>query len=342
MIEFRKGNMFEDSAEAIVNTVNCVGVMGRGVALQFKHRFPENFKAYAGACKKGEVVPGKLFVFDTGSLIGFRWLLNFPTKRHWRGASRIEDISAGLDDLVLVVKNRDIKSVVMPPLGCGLGGLNWVVVKSLIESKLSVLPNVTFIVHEPDSTAAELVKNRKVPKMTTGRASLVLLAKGYLDGLLEPFVSLLELHKLMYFMIQLGETWNLKYKKAYYGPYSENLGHVLNDIEGHLFVGYRNDGDKPWEELSLVPGAVKDAENWMRDHPTTADRISRVLKLVEGFETTEGMELLSSVHWVCVKEGAVELGRIISAVRGWNARKARFSPRQIEVAYNRLKTEFLI
>lgn len=182
--------------------------------------------------------------------------------------------------------------------------------------------------------------NKKVPKMTTGRAALVLLAKGYLDALLEPFVSLLEMHKLMYFMVQFGEPLNLRYKAAFYGPYSENLGHVFNDIEGHLFVGYRNNGDKPWEELSLVPGAIEDASRWMAGYPETMDRINRVLKLVEGFETSDGMELLSSVHWVCSHGTRLELHQIVDKVHAWNPRKARFTARQIEVAYSRLKTAF--
>lgn len=331
--------MFDDEAEAFVNTVNCVGVMGRGVALQFKQRFPENFKEYAKACKLGMVVPGRMFVYDSAQMLGPRWIINFPTKRHWRGASRIEDIVSGLDDFVGQIVRLKVKSVVLPPLGCGLGGLDWQVVKPLIAKKLSALPDVRFIVHEPDSTAATYVHNVKVPKMTPGRAALVMLASGYLAALLEPFVSLLEMHKLMYFLQEAGEPLRLRYVKGPYGPYAENLGHVFLDVEGHLFSGYENDGDKPWDELSLVPGAHAEAEQFLRSHPQTHGRIARVLQLADGFETTEGMELLGSVHWVCTREGAASKESAVKLVHSWNLRKSSFTARQVGLAYAQLQRQ---
>lgn len=149
MITYKTGDIFREDVDAIVNTVNCVGVMGRGIALQFKKRFPENFKVYESACKHKEVVPGKMFVHETGSLIGPKYIINFPTKRHWREASRMEDIESGLQDLVTVIANLDIKSIALPPLGCGLGGLDWSNVKGCIESALSQLSEVNVIVFEP-------------------------------------------------------------------------------------------------------------------------------------------------------------------------------------------------
>jgi len=336
MIEYRTGNMFDDEAEALVNTVNCVGVMGRGIALQFKQRFPENFKEYAKACKLGSIVPGRMFVYDSAQMFGPRWIFNFPTKRHWRGASRMEDIEAGLDDFVKQIAERGVKSVVIPPLGCGLGGLDWREVRPLIAKKLESLPDVRFIVHEPDPSAAESVHNVKVPKMTPGRAALVMLARGYLEALLEPFVSLLEMHKLMYFLQEAGEPLSLRYVKGHYGPYAENLGHVFQDVEGHLFSGYVNNGDKPWEELSLVPGACAEAERYILSRPETSERIGRVLQLADGFETTEGMELLGSVHWVCTREGADSIDAVVKHVHSWNPHKQSFTVRQIGLAYDRL------
>src|SRR5207249_10152861 len=125
MIEFRSGDILKSEAEALVNTVNCVGVMGRGIALQFKNAFPENFKAYAAACKRGEMQPGRMFVFETGQLTPPRYIINFPTKRHWRGKSRIEDIDAGLKAPVAEIRARRLRSIALPPLGSGLGGLDW-------------------------------------------------------------------------------------------------------------------------------------------------------------------------------------------------------------------------
>lgn len=137
MINFRQGDILADEAEALVNTVNCVGVMGRGVALQFKNRYPENFKAYAAACAANRVVPGKMFVFATGKLVNPRFIINFPTKRHWRGKSHISDIRGGLADLVMAVRENDIHSLAVPPLGCGLGGLEWTTVKKRLYSNSS-------------------------------------------------------------------------------------------------------------------------------------------------------------------------------------------------------------
>lgn len=149
MTRFIQGDLLRAEAEALVNAVNCVGVMGRGLALQFKNAFPANFKAYEAACRRDEVRPGRMFVFDTGSLIGPRYVVNFPTKRHWRDMSRIEDIQAGLEALVEVVRSWSIRSIAIPPLGCGLGGLDWVEVRPLIERHLASLPEVDVQIFEP-------------------------------------------------------------------------------------------------------------------------------------------------------------------------------------------------
>ena len=129
MIEYTTGDILRSDAEALVNTVNCVGVMGRGIALQFKNLFPANFKAYAAACKRQEVRPGRMFVFDIGQLTLPRYIINFPTKRHWRGKSRMEDIESGLAALVETIRERGIRSIAVPPLGSGLGGLDWVEIR---------------------------------------------------------------------------------------------------------------------------------------------------------------------------------------------------------------------
>src|SRR5690606_12589675 len=128
----RTGDILAADAEAIVNTVNCVGIMGRGIALQFKNAFPKNFKAYEAACARGEVQPGKMFVFETRTLTNPKFIINFPTKRHWRGKSRIEDIDSGLKALAEEIRTRGIRSIAIPPLGSGLGGLNWADVRPRI------------------------------------------------------------------------------------------------------------------------------------------------------------------------------------------------------------------
>ena len=336
MITYKVGDIFKEEADAIVNTVNCVGVMGRGIALQFKKRFPENFKIYEAACKHKEVVPGKMFVHETGSLIGPKYVINFPTKRHWRGASRMEDIESGLENLVAIITKLNIKSIALPPLGCGLGELNWNEVRARIENTLSTLPDVEIIVFEPKGApeAEKMVKNRKVPNMTPGRAALVELMHRYLAGLLDPFVSLLEVHKLMYFLQESGEPLRLKYQKNIYGPYAENLRHVLNAVEGHLLSGYADGGDRPDKELTLVPGAYEDASRFIQEHPETKQHFNKVSKLIEGFESPFGMELLSTVHWVATKENATTKKQVVSQVHQWSDRKKQFTPRQIELAFD--------
>lgn len=150
MISYTSGDILKADAEALVNTVNCVGVMGRGIALQFKNAFPENFGVYARACQKKEVLPGKMFVYRTGTLTTPYFIINFPTKRHWRGKSRLEDIDSGLQDLVDVIRHYGIRSIAIPPLGSGLGGLDWSVVRSRIEAALAPLADVSIIIYEPN------------------------------------------------------------------------------------------------------------------------------------------------------------------------------------------------
>jgi O-acetyl-ADP-ribose deacetylase (regulator of RNase III) len=337
MLSFITGNIFSSNAQAIVNTVNCVGVMGRGIALQFKRAYPDNFTAYAKACKSGEVVPGKMFVHQTNSLMNPQYIINFPTKRHWRGASRIDDIILGLEDIKQVIKENEIMSIAIPPLGAGLGGLDWQLVKSEIIKTLADV-DIEITVYEPSFTpdSSSVIKNIKVPNMTVGRAALIGLSRRYLDGLLDPMISLLEIHKLMYFLQVSGEPLKLAYVKAPFGPYAENLRHVLNVIEGHFISGYIDGGDAPDKTIELEPRAVNDAEIYLAKYNSTCERMKRVTDLVQGFETPFGLELLSTVHWVVTRQKANSLSSVIRHTYEWNERKQQFSKKQIEIAVNRL------
>lgn len=341
MIEFKVGNIIAEDAEALVNTVNCVGVMGRGIALQFKNAFPGNFKEYERACHQEEVRPGRMFVHITRQLSNPRYIINFPTKRHWRGKSRIEDIEAGLAALIHEIKTRNIRSIAIPPLGSGLGGLSWSEVRPRIERALRVVPNVRVVIFEPNQTldVSKTVMLKDVPEMTPGRAALVGLVKRYIAALLDPILMLLEVHKLMYFMQEAGEDLRLKYAKALYGPYAENLRFLLQKIEGHFTSGYADGGDAPEKQIELVPGAAEDAERILKSQPETRERFERVAKLVEGFETPFGLELLSTVHWVVTRQNARSVEEVISEVHGWSDRKRQFSERQIRIALDRLRTQ---
>lgn len=339
MIEFKSGDILKSEADALVNTVNCVGVMGRGIALQFKNAYPKNFRAYAAACKRGEVQPGRMFVFETGQLTPPRYIVNFPTKRHWRGKSRIEDIEVGLTALVEVIRARGIRSIALPPLGSGLGGLDWAAeVRPRIEAALCPIADVQVLVYEPHGAPASdsMRHRREVPKMTAGRAALVGLVHRYLGGLLDPFVTLLEVHKLMYFMQEAGEPLRLKYKQGPYGPYAENLRHVLHVIEGHLIAGYDDGGDVPDKQLTLVPGAIDDAAAYLAEHGDTRARFDKVASLVEGFESPAGLELLSTAHWVMAHEAVRTLDDVVAHTYAWSDRKRQFTPRQIGIAADTL------
>ncbi len=336
MVEFTTGNIFRADVEALVNTVNCVGIMGRGIALQFKNEFPDNFRAYEAACSRGEVQPGKMFVFETRTLTNPKFIINFPTKRHWRGKSRIEDIESGLKALVEEIRTRHIRSIAIPPLGSGLGGLAWADVRLRITDAVQGLEGVQIVVFEP-TNAQVATRSREVPAMTPGRAAMVVLMHRYLGGLMDPFVTLLELHKLLYLMQEAGEPLRLRYAKAPYGPYAENLRHLLRAVEGHLVVGYADGGDAPDKQIELVPGAVRDAEKFLAENLDTAARFDRVGRLVEGFETPFGLELLSTVHWVASRENAATANKARAKVYAWNERKKRFSPQQIGIAFDSLR-----
>lgn len=333
MIEIRQGDILDAEAEVLVNSVNCVGVMGRGVALAFKKRFPDNFKAYAIACRRGVVVPGEMFIFETGRLWP-RLIINFPTKRHWRAKSRMGDIVRGLSSLASHIRERNIRSIALPPLGSGLGGLPWLQVREHVEDALAQLEDVRVLVYEPHGGHEQPARTiaGDPPSMTPGRAALVILMARYLAPGLDPFVTLLEVHKLMYFLQTAGEPLKLRYVKGPYGPYAENLRHVLSRIEGHLVSGSAGGGDLPSREIRLVPGALEEAQEFLRGRRETMDRVRRVEELVEGFEDGFGLELLSTVHWVVSEEGANNLEKIEKHTYGWGDRKRMFTTRQLGIA----------
>lgn len=338
MITITKGNLIEGDAEALVNTVNCVGYMGKGIALQFKKAFPENFKAYEKACRGKEVQPGKMFVFDTSSLVNPRYLINFPTKRHWRGKSRPKEIEAGLRALIQEIRERNIRSIAVPPLGCGLGGLEWNIVRPMIERAFSELPDIQVLLYEP--VGAPEPKKMPVrtprPKMTVARALLVKLMQRYSE--LDYRLTLLEIQKLAYFLQETGEPLRLKFEAGHYGPYAHNLNKVLEILEGHFIRGY-GDSQAPDVEIELLPGAVKAAESFLAKHQDSQKRLKKVANLIEGFETPYGMELLATVHWVTFhsEQPPRNADEAVQAVQRWSERKQRmFRPGHIRVAWKRL------
>lgn len=339
MFKYKQGDILKADTEALVNTVNCVGVMGRGIALQFRKKFPDNYRAYKIACKSKKIQPGKVFVFNRQSMFNPKYIINFPTKIHWRNNSRLEHIKEGLKSLVKEIKIRNIHSVAIPPLGCGLGGLNWKNVKPEIEKAFLGVSDVEVYLYEPSGAPSprEMAINTKKPNMTVGRAALLGLMRRYLAGSMDPFVTLLEIHKLMYFLSEAGENLRLSFRKAPYGPYAVKLRHVLNRIEGHFIVGYGDAEDNPRKQINLIPEASEKAEKFLEKHENTIKRFNRVSDLIDGFETSFGMELLSTVHWVATFEGASDLEKVIEKTYAWNPRKRMFHKDQIRVAWENLQ-----
>jgi O-acetyl-ADP-ribose deacetylase (regulator of RNase III) len=340
-IKTTTGDILKADVEALVNTVNCVGVMGRGIALQFRKAFPANFKAYESACKRKEVQTGRMLVHDLGTLTNPRYIINFPTKQHWKGKSQLAFIDSGLRALVQEIQDRGIKSIAVPPLGCGLGGLKWKEVFPRITKALTGIPDLDVLVFEPDHAPAPeaMVKTAKAPNMTVGRAALLGLMNRYLAALMDPFVTLLEIHKLMYFLQAAGEDLKLDFEKGAYGPYAKNLRHVLSLMEGHFITGYGDGDDKPGRQVDAKPEAIRKATEFLVDHPDTLARFEHVIRLIDGFETAFGMELLATVHWVVQREGAKDFGSALQRIHAWNERKKQFEERQIRAAWDALESQ---
>jgi O-acetyl-ADP-ribose deacetylase (regulator of RNase III) len=345
MMEIAKGNLLEAPVAALVNTVNTHGIMGKGIALQFKQAFPEMFQEYEKACKAGQIRLGKVHVYDRGGLTGNpRWIINFPTKGHWRERSRLSDIEAGLKDLVETVRRLGIRSIAVPPLGCGNGGLEWADVRPRIEAAFAELPDVRVHLYAPGHTpAAEAMPNRtERPKMTAGQATLIALMDRYLKGLLDPFVSLLEIHKLMYLLQEAGQDLRLQYEAKPYGPYARNLRQVLIRLEKHYTQGYGDGKDAPTRAIELLPGAVEEAKVLLVQHPDIVKRMDRVIQLIDGYEDPYGLELLSTVHWVMREnpEAREKPQAAIEAVRKWVPHKRRsLKPDHLLKAWQRLKEQ---
>jgi len=341
MIEHTRGNLLEAPVEALVNTVNCVGVMGKGIALQFRQAYPDNYKFYRAACERGAVRPGEMLVYDRGQLIYPRYIINFPTKRHWKEKSRMEYIDAGLAALVRQVKTRGIQSIAIPPLGAGSGGLDWAKVKPKIEKAFASLRDVRVLLYEPQGAPApeKMQVGTSKPVMTPGRAILL----GLLERYAEPMYRLtqLEIQKLMYFAQAAGEPLQLNFVKDKYGPYAETLNHVLQRIEGHYIRGY---GDRSRHEPSihLLPNAAEQAHAFLQNQPESLAHLNRVANLIQGFETPYGMELLATVHWVAQENlfAKTDMAAVVQGIQAWSERKREhFQPAHIQTAWRRLREQ---
>ncbi|MEV1016925.1 macro domain-containing protein [Micromonospora sp. NPDC049801] len=353
MIIISHGNLLTAEADALVNTVNTVGVMGKGIALQFKRAYPANYAAYRTACHENQVTLGQMFVFDSARLGPRRYVINFPTKGHWRANSKLKDIETGLADLVRVVRERKIASVAMPALGCGNGGLDWDDVRSLIEGAFAEVPEVRVLLFPPEGAPdpADMPVATVKPPLTPGRVTLIQAIDRYLSRArrLEPRdgITILEIQKIAYFLQVLGQPLRLEFSRGRYGPYAESLNHVLDRLEGHYLTGF-GDRSARVEELRpirLPPGAAGDVAAWSEAHGAAAsETLDQLARLTDGFESPYSLELLATVHYAAAAHPPTDdLDELTERVRSWSGRKARlFTSAHIELAYERLQSVGLL
>jgi O-acetyl-ADP-ribose deacetylase (regulator of RNase III) len=309
MIRFTRGNLLEADVEALVNTVNTVGVMGKGIALMFKEAFPENFRAYADACKRGEVRVGTMFVTHRGGLLNPRWIINFPTKQNWRHKARMEWVDEGLRDLRRVIVENEITSVAVPPLGCGNGGLRWRRVRGVIERALSDLEDVEVVVYEPTARYQNIAKRSGVQKLTPARALVAELVRRY--WVLGIECSLLEIQKLAWFLERtivrkgLENPLDLRFEADRYGPYADRLRHLLDDLDGSYLhcerrISDARPADTIWFDDSKTDRVAAFLNSEVRSY---IHALEETCAIIDGFESPLGMELLATVDWLLAREG---------------------------------------
>jgi O-acetyl-ADP-ribose deacetylase (regulator of RNase III) len=326
MLTFTKGNLLKADAEALVNTVNTVGIMGKGVALMFKETFPENFKEYESACKRGDVRVGKMFVTERLLLGGPKWIINFPTKEHWRDLSKLEWIQSGLEDLVRVIKEKKIKSIALPPLGSGNGGLNWDMdVRPLIQERLSVLPDVEVIVYEPTQEYQNVAKRKGVEKLTAARALIAELVRRY--WVLGFECSLLEIQKLAYFLEtsieerQIPNPLNLTFAANKYGPYSNKLKHLLDGLDGSYLHCQKRLADANNLDVIWFEESKKEKVAAFLTHPDAKEyrpALEATTELIDGFQSKFGLELLATVDWLLHRVGVMpNVDELKEGLRKW-------------------------
>jgi O-acetyl-ADP-ribose deacetylase (regulator of RNase III) len=327
MITFAQGNLLDSNAEALVNTVNTVGVMGKGIALMFKEAFPENFRAYAIACKNEEVRIGRMFVTERHELIGPKWIINFPTKKNWRNPSKLEWIEEGLEDLKRVILAHRIHSIGLPPLGSGNGGLDWPTVRGKIEQSLAAMPDLDVVVYEPTKKYQNVAKRVGVEKLTPARALMAELIRRY--WVLGFECSILEVQKLAYFAeriiddLGLPNHLNLEFQADKFGPYAFRLTHLLNDLDGSYLHCDKRLSDADKFDAIWFDDTKRDFVAAYFTTPEATpyrDALEATTKIIEGFESPLGMELLATVDWLIRREGVKPTVADIKAALGaWSA-----------------------
>lgn len=341
MIQYKIGNLLESTAEALVNTVNTDGIMGKGIALQFKNMFPNNFKLYVKACENKEIYIGKLLVTEEESLLGGRkFIINFPTKTSWRKPAEYNYIEEGLKDLVRIIKDKGIRSIAIPPLGAGNGGLDWNKVKLILERYLTNL-DCDIHIYQPNTAVQELLKKERV-KLTPARAMLLAILYDLVRN--GEFVSEFAAEKVAYFLQRFGakDIFKLDYQPNFYGPYSGKVKHVLHYLNGSYIMGYSSKDKKPFEELGLVQDAEADIVDFL-NKPENAEYkaiVERTKMFLTGFYSTFGLELLSTIDFIITDKKVSTVEDITNQLQQWSSRKKTLfsNPKFIQIGIRNIQS----
>lgn len=299
MIRYITGDLFDSQAEAFVNTVNTQGVMGKGIALQFKEHYPNNYRLYRNACKKGEVCIGRMFITQENEISGTkRTIVNFPTKTHWRYPSQYSFISDGLKDLHEQIINRKIKSIAIPPLGSSNGGLDWERVRPMIIDALSDL-DCDIEIYEPNARIKDKMKKERV-KLTPARAMLLVVLADMVTEEENP--SEFAAEKIAYFLQKFGaeKQFKLTFNKGYYGPYSGKVRYVLHYLNGSYIMGMGSMSNRPFDEISLTQDAASSAIDFLSkdENQRFFDIAKKTMHFLRGYYSNYLLELLATTSYL--------------------------------------------
>lgn len=339
-MKFVTGNLLSAPTEALVNTVNTVGVMGKGIALQFKERFPLNRQIYESTSKAGEMKIGKMLVVRENTIEGEKLIINFPTKTEWFKKSQYSYIEEGLKDLVRVIREYNVKSIAIPPLGCGNGGLQWDKVKKMLYEHMKNLNDVEILIYEPNAAVKEVLQKeerKKDIKLTPGRAMILYALFKY-----EKFgegATVFAANKLAYFLQESGEDLKLKFEQYTYGPYAQAMDKVLYALNGKYLKGSEQMTADPFEPLQLNYDRYNEILDYVNKEltPQQRERLNNLFKTIDGFESTLSLEILSSTHFILKSNPPLNKKDLVERVQ-WTLRKKQLiTPEYVDIAYQHLK-----
>lgn len=341
MIHYVKGNLLESNAQALVNTVNTVGVMGKGIALQFREAYPANYRIYLEACRNKALHVGEMLITeDTNMMTGNKIIVNFPTKTHWKMPSEYTYIEQGLVSLRNEIVKRNIRSIALPPLGSHNGGLDWLIVKKMIEKALTDLDCDVYL-YEPSEIIIEKMKSERV-KLTPARAMLLVLF-GDMNANGE-FASVFAAEKTIYFMQQFGakSLFKIDFKPYYYGPYSGGkVAHMLYRMNGSYIKGMGGMETRPFDYIWLIDGAESEARQYINSQENNLLRTvcDKTMLFLRGYYSNYSLELLSSVDYLLETVPSLKNWRnddtkrvldiIEHEIQGWSRRKEQMFKRNL-------------